>query len=374
MPNPVKILHIVGKMDQGGIECLLMNLYRDIDKNKVQFDFLVHSKDTGFFDDEIEALGGKIFNVISPFSIKGLFLYRKQLSKIFQSHKEYNIVHSHMNTFSGIILKQAQNCNVKYRIAHSHTTIAASKLKTPLWKLSRLFGQKSITHRFTCSKDAAFWSFGKYADQAKLFKNAIDTDKYRFRPEYRQRYRDKLNLNNKFIIGHVGRFNEIKNHSFLIDVFSKYSLNNNHAMLLLIGDGPLMSEIQTKVKNMGLEKSVLFLGNRNDVDKLLNVMDVFVFPSINEGLGIVAVEAQTSGLPCIVSSALPTEVQLSNQLEFVHLENGADNWANHINKLQLNNLRKEAHHVVIEKGYDIKSNAKRLTQFYLNCYQTKVNG
>ncbi len=368
MKQPIRILHIVGVMDQGGIETLLMNLYRNIDRSVIQFDFLTHSRKKGFFDDEIVSLGGKIYSVINPFNAKGIFLYNGMLSDFFKKHSKYNIVHSHMNTFSGIILSISKKHGVKTRIAHSHTTIAASRIKIPLSKMSRFFGQNSITHYLACSRDAAKWSFGRYADKALIFKNSIDLEKYRFSNDTRKAYRDKLDLKDKFVIGHVGRFNEIKNHRFLIDIHAKLVKKKKDAVLLLVGDGPLLSNMRKKAHELGVADSIIFLGNRDDVEKLLCAMDLFVFPSTNEGLGIVAIEAQTSGLNCLVSDALPSEVKVTELLEYIHLDKGVDYWSSRIQKYQIQEERNKAYLKVKKQGYDIKENAEWLKDFYVKLF------
>ncbi|MEA3323455.1 MAG: glycosyltransferase, partial [Patescibacteria group bacterium] len=250
--QPIRILHIVGIMDQGGIETLLMNLYRNIDRSVIQFDFLTHSTQKGFFDDEIMSLGGKIYSVVNPFSITGALKYQKALSDFFTEHPEYTIVHSHMNTFSGIILNIAKKSGVKKRIAHSHATDIENPIKRQIGHISKILGQNSITHFFACSKAAAKWSFGKQVAKTMIFKNAIDLSQYRFSNKIRSEYRKQLNLEDKYVIGHVGRFTEIKNHSFLIDIFSKLHATRNNTTLLLIGDGPLLKDIKHKVKELGL--------------------------------------------------------------------------------------------------------------------------
>lgn len=367
MNQPIRILHIVGVMDQGGIETLLMNLYRNIDRSLIQFDFLTHSTKKGYFDDEIKSLGGNIYSVVNPFSLKGLFLYKKILSDFFTQHAEYTIVHSHMNTFSGIILSIAKKSGVKTRIAHSHTTIAASNIKTPLWKFSRLFGHHAITQYFACSSDATKWSFGRHADKAVIFKNAIDLEKYRFSNDTRETYRNKFDLTEKYVVGHVGRFNQIKNHDFLIDVFRHLLKKRQESLLLLVGDGPLLGEMQKKVHKFGIEDSVIFLGNRDDVEKLLCAMDIFVFPSTNEGLGIVAIEAQALGLPCFVSDALPSEVKVTELLTYEPLENGSEYWASRIQECRIQKDRDKAYLEVKKHGYDIVESAKNLKGFYISC-------
>ncbi len=367
MKQPIRILHIVSIMDPAGIETLLMSIYRNIDRSLIQFDFLTHSTQKGFFDDEIISLGGRIYSVVNPFSVKGIVQYQKELSTFFKAHSEYSIVHSHMNSYSGMILKVAKKHGLKVRIAHSHTSYHSSFIKRQLVYISRILGKNTNTHFFACSKDAAKWSFGKDADHAIIFNNAIDTSRFKFSSQIRLEYRKQLDLKNKYVIGNIGRFVEKKNHSFLIETFHKVHSIKNNAVLLLMGDGPLLKNMQQKVKELGLDDSVFFLGNRDDIENLLCAMDIFVFPSIHEGLGIVAIEAQASGLNCLVSDAVPKEVNITPLLEYAALEKGTDYWASQILDCQISKNRDDAYIEVKKQGYDIKENTEWLKKFYFNC-------
>ncbi len=220
MQAPLRVLHIVGIMDQGGIETFLMNLYRHIDRSVIQFDFLTHGSKKGFFDDEINSLGGRIYSVVNPFSLKGMFHYRKELLHFFREHPEYTIVHSHMNTFSGIILSIAKQADIPVRIAHSHASGISNPVRLPMGMAAREFGKSSITHFFACSKDAAKWNFRKNADNTTIFKNSICLEKYRFSKAARSAYRKQLGIENKYFLGHIGRFTKLKKHTFLIDIYS----------------------------------------------------------------------------------------------------------------------------------------------------------
>ena len=367
MKQPIiRVLHIVGIMNQGGIETLLMNLYRNIDRSIVQFDFLVHSNNEGYFNKEIISLGGKIYSIINPFSLKGMFQYNKELSSFFKKHTEYTIVHSHMNTFSGIILSVAKNAGVNIRIAHSHATGISNPIRRPMGIIAKHFGEDAITNSFACSRDAAKWNFNKTSEKTYIFKNTIDIEKYRFSKKTRMLYRNKLGLKNKHVVGHIGRFDKIKNHSFLIDIHAKLIKKQENTVLLLIGEGPLLTYIQKKVHDLNIDNSVIFLGNRNDVEKLLCAMDLFILPSINEGLGIVAIEAQTSGLPCFVSDALPPETKVSSLLNYLPLSKGTDYWASYIQEKITSRNRDNAYIEVKKQDYDIKKSAEWLKNFYIS--------
>ena len=361
-------------MDPAGIETLLMSIYRNIDRLLIQFDFLTHSTQKGFFDDEIISLGGKIYSVVNPFSIKGIVQYQKKLSTFFKEHSEYSIVHSHMNSYSGMILKVAKKYGLKVRIAHSHTSYHSSFIKRQLVYISKILGKNTNTHSFACSKDAAKWSFGKEADHAIIFNNAIDTSRFKFSSKIRSEYRKQLNLEDKYIIGNIGRFVEKKNHGFLIDTFQKVHATKDNAVLLLMGDGPLLKEMQEKVKELELDDSVLFLGNRDDIEHLLCTMDIFVFPSIHEGLGIVAIEAQASGLNCLVSNTVPQEVKITPLLNYIPLEKGTDYWASQILNCPIYTNRDDAYLEVKKQGYDIKENTEWLKKFYFKCIIIRGRG
>lgn len=374
----IRVLHIVGIMNMGGLENFIMSVYRKIDREKIQFDFLVTREEEGIFDDEIRALGGKIYN-IPHMSKVGYFKYQKILFKFFKQHPEYSIVHVHRDALCSIYLKQAKKAGVKIRIAHSHTIQLAQHRSIKdmivliIKKYAMFFTKFAATEYFACSKDAGRWLFGKNPDKkVKVIKNGIDTKKYIYSQAIRDKVRKELDIDeNTFIIGHVGRFNSEKNHEFLIDLASQLKKDKLDFKLLLVGEGELLLKIKNKAKSLNLEKEVVFLGIRNDVNKLMMAFDVFVFPSQFEGLGIVMIEAQTTGLNCIASEGVPVEADMNLGLVNYFSVDSIMSWKNKIKELinkkdeiRINRFSNQS--LIIEKGYDIETTSKYLQDFYLN--------
>lgn len=366
----VRVLHIVTYMGRGGLETMLMNYYRHIDRSKVQFDFLVHRDFEADYDKEIQSLGGRIFHVsrLVPWSKS----YRTELKKFFREHPEYKIVHVHQDCLSSVALQCAQECGIPIRIAHSHNSNQDKNLK---YLIKRYYMKKIpnyATGLFACSKLAGDWMFG--GESFHILNNAIDTDKYRYSPVIADKLRQEFHLENCVIIGHVGRFNPQKNHSFLIDIFSECVKRNLNTKLLLVGDGEDRQKIQDKVRNLGIQDKVIFTGIRSDVNELLQAMDVFVFPSLYEGLGISVVEAQAAGLPCIISDSVPNECIVTEGLvSKKKLKDSPVEWAHHIIE-QADMPRKDHIDEVKMAGYDIVSAAGKLETFYLEKYEKITKG
>ena len=332
MSNIVRIAQIIGRNAKGGVESVVFNYYNFIDKSKFQFDLIIHSDSPYEIPDDIVQLGCKVYKV-PPY--KYLFSYIKALKHIFQTGN-YEIVHSHMSTISVFTLFAAKMANIPVRIAHSHVTAGKGKgefLRNIFKYILRLFSKLFPTHLFACSEYAGRWMFGNKAfEEGKItiINNAIDYKKFIYNKKIREKIRNSLNLKDEFVVGSVGRFMPQKNHDFLIDIFYDVFKKNNKSALLLIGDGELRTHIEGKVKRLNLQDNVFFLGVRDDVNELFQAMDVFVLPSLYEGLGMVAVEAQVSGLPTIVSNRLPNEVKLLNLIEFLDLNEKSEKWAESI--------------------------------------------
>ena len=376
--QPVRILHVVSVMNPGGIETLLINVHRKIDRSKIQFDFLVQREQVGLYEPEILALGGRIYRV-SYLTKVGPWKYMRLLEMFFKSHPEYQIVHSHMNTVSGLILQAAEKAGVPVRIAHSHTVNPQSGLAETLFK--NYYCRPKIphfaTHFFACSQDAGRWLFGEKlaATRLEIVRNGIDTDRFGYNEQTRLEMRKQLGLkNDAFVVGHVGRFHPVKNHAFLLDIFFELHKQKPEATLLLVGDGETKPEIERNVQKMELTGAIRFLGIRNDVDKLLQAMDVFVFPSLYEGLPMVLVEAQAAGLPCIISDVIPLEVDINNTLiTRLSLSQKASQWATAV----LNafpHVRQGMSAEIIHKGYDIQQTSDELQAFYLDQMAQMVMG
>lgn len=361
--QPIRVAHIVGKMVGGGVEAFIMNYYRNIDRTKVQFDFIIDSDSKVVPREEIEKLGGRIIE-IPPY--QKIFSYIKELKKVLKENK-YRIVHSHLNALSVFPLFTAYLAKVPVRIAHSHSTTNKKEWKKNIVKsILKPFSKVFATDYFACSEHAARWLFGSKTfeqGKVKIIHNAIDVDKFKYNEETRNKVRKELQIENKFVLGHVGRFVKQKNHDFLIDVFNEVYKENNNSVLLLVGDGPLEEQIKQKVKKLNLEDAVYFLGIREDVNELMQAMDVFVFPSLYEGLGIVLIEAQASGLKCISSTEVPTEVKETDLIKFIDL--GAENitnWRDYI--LKENERIKSSNEIIKKANYDIHTENRRLLKEY----------
>ena len=361
--EPIRIAHVVGKMVGGGLESFLMTFYKEIDKEKIQFDFIVDSDSSFIPEEEILNNGGNIIKV-SPY--QNIFSYIRDIRGVLKKGK-YKIVHSHMNSLSVFPLYAAWREKVPVRIAHSHSTTNRKEWKKNLLKcILKPFSKIFATHFFACSEHAGKWLFGKriYKNgKINIVRNAIDTEKFKYDITIRDRIRKELDVEDKYVVGHVGRFVQQKNQTFLIDIFSKVHEKKSNAILLLIGQGPLENEIRKKVDAMGLSKYVRFLGQINNVNEIMQAMDCFVFPSLYEGLGIVAVEAQCSGLKCICSLEVPEETKISKLFEYCDF-NDIDRWIKCI--LDNNSIREDQSFLLKNVGYEITDEVKRIEDFYMN--------
>ena len=366
----IRVLHATPQMQREGIQSFLMNLYRNIEREKVQFDFLVHSKHKGAFDVEIEKMGGRIYRV-HHMSSPHFLHYNRDVAQVLKAHP-YKIIHSHINLLSSFTLKVAMKHGVPVRIAHSHSSsILDSGLKRFIKLYSRKQMPKYVTHCFACSKDAAIWQFGKdLYDSGKisLIPNGIDIAKNLFTAEKRQTIRNKFNIDaNAFVAGHVGGFRKVKNHSFLAKVFTEIKKIKPNSKLLLVGSGELEEEVRSELGSLGVFDDVIFAGSVDNVSDYYSAMDAFVFPSVYEGLGIVLIEAQSSGLPCFVSDTVPNEANLSNHYYPLSLDKSPKEWASFI--LDHSPCKERICSPDVYK-YDIKTIANNMQEFYLNVFSS----
>ena len=362
--TPIRVLQVVTHMERGGLESTLMNYYRHIDRERVQFDFLVHRQERAAFDDEIESLGGKLYRLprLVPWS-EG---YLAALNHFFDEHPEYKIVHVHQDCLSSVILRAAAQHNIPVRIAHSHNANQDKNLKYPIKLWYKRSIPKYTTNLFAGGKDAGAWMFGGAPYQ--IINNAIDATAYSFNPKKRIEMRHQLGLADKLIIGHVGRFNPQKNHPFLLDIFAALLRKEPNAVLLLVGGGEDMLKIQAKAHALGIAEHVRFLGVRSDVADLMQAMDVFVFPSLYEGLGIVLIEAQAAGLPCVVSDTIPREAYLTDLVTAEKLSSSVEAWAEKIlAKRAIPRIDRRAE--IAAHDFDITTEAVKLQEFYINAYE-----
>lgn len=360
--EPIRVLQIVTYMGRGGLETMLMNYYRHIDRTKVQFDFLVHRDFKADYDDEIQLLGGRIYHL--PRLIPWSPFYRRKLKKFFKGHPEYKIVHVHQDCLSSVALQCAEECGVPVRIAHSHSSSAVKDLKYPVKMLYMRKIPFYATVLLACEKQAGDWMFKGAA--YSVVRNAVDIKDYQYSREVAQKVRKELGVDGHLTIGHVGNFTPAKNHIFLLEIFLEILKYEPSAHLLLIGGGDGGEAIEKKVSDMGIKEQVIFTGTRSDVNRLMQAMDVFVFPSLYEGLPVTMIEAQASGLHCVISDKVPKECIVTKGLvTAMNLSDPAADWAKHI--LLQAVLPREAHTCEIKKsGYDITVEAQKLEKFYLD--------
>ena len=364
--DKLRILHVVTYMGLGGLETMIMNYYRKLDREKIQFDFLVHRNEKAYYDEEIENSGGRIYHLprLNPFSK----YYKDSLKSFFKSHPEYKIVHVHQDCLSGVILKVAKECGVSVRIAHSHISSQTKNLKYIIKLFYKKYIPKYATHLLACGQKAGEWMFS--GTKFDVLSNAIDASKYTFSHKKRNEMREKLHIdNNKFVIGHVANFSDAKNHSFLLDVFLKI-IQKHDALLLLVGDGSLRLETEKKAQALGVSEKVVFLGRRNDVYDIMQAMDVFVLPSKYEGFPVSVVEAQSSGLTCLISDKVPIDCKITDLVEQIPLDSSPEHWANKIIETR-HYKRKNTLELIKANGFDVEENAKKLTDFYLSVSERK---
>ena len=366
MKNVRRILVVIGKMDRGGAETIIMNLYRNIDRQKIQFDFAVHTNEKADYDDEIVAMGGRIFR-FPEYKILNSLSYRKAWKEFFKNHQgEFCAVHGHIGSCAAIYLREAKKQSI-FTIAHSHSCM--NGISGLLFK-ALCFPQRFIADYFIgCSDEAGVDRFGKrVVKNSKIYKtlnNGINAKEYQYNPEIRAKYRADFGLEDRFVVGHVGRFTYAKNHKFLIKVFKEIKKIRDDAVLVLAGRGELEDQIKEQVREEGLENHVIFAGVRDDIPELLQMYDVFVFPSIFEGLGIVLVEAQATGLSCVLSSAVPSLACVTPLCKKLSLKESPSKWANEVIEICKNSGRENNYEVIKNSGFDIVSVAKELESFYL---------
>ena len=360
----IRILQCVNNMHRAGLETVLMNYYRNIDRSKVQFDFLVHRQEEADYDQEILAMGGRIYHAprLYPQNYPAYFAFMKEF---FRDHPEYRIVHSHIDAMSYLPLLAAKQAGVPVRIAHSHSTSIDRDLKYPLKQFFRFRLGSAATHFFSCGEMA-----GKFLFRGQPFRfvpNAVEADRFCYSESVRQVKRRELGLSDELVLGHAGRLTEVKNHEFLLKSFACLLKRRPDAVLLLAGAGEKEESLRALARELGIENSVRFLGSRGDMAELYQAMDVFVMPSLYEGVPVVGIEAQLAGLPCLFSDRVPTEVCFTDQCRFIPLESGEAGWVEEI--LSASRMPR----ATPESGYR-KYNARDAAAELAQCYETLWEG
>lgn len=336
-----------------------MSVYRRIDRDKIQFDFLVHNLENDAYREEIEGLGGRIF-ILDRLNFKNPLKYKRDLDNILEKHKEFSILHCHFRGTEAIILKEAKKHDL-ITISHNHGPQKYSKVKS----LIRSFLKKDVLKysdlRLSCSDKIGrdFYGKGSYIK----INNGIDTEKYKFDEDIRRKIRRDLSLSDKYVLINVGSLSDIKNQAFLIRLMPDLLKKNPDTSLLLVGDGPIKNELENLCKDLKVKDQVIFLGNSDRVNELLMAADIFLFPSKREGLGISAIEAQASGLVSLLSTNVPREAGISERARFIALDK--DKWTYEILYYR-GSIRKNVIEDIRRKGYDIETSVKKLSNIYLH--------
>ena len=371
--EPIRILHVLGIMNVGGAESRIMDLYRNIDRAKVQFDFLVHSTEEGYFDKEIKELGGNIF-CVPRFKVYNYGTYKKVLKIFFAEHHEFKAVHGHMTSTASIYLPIAKQAGIPVSIAHARSAGVDKGLKGTITKWIRAPLMHRADYLFACSKEAAIAVYGEAAvakGKVKIIPNAIDATKYVYDVKMRDKMREELGIPNKYVIGHVGRFHYAKNHEFLLQIFHALVRLIPNAVLVLIGEGELMEDVKEQAKELGILDKIIFTGRRMNISDYYQAMDYVVFPSRYEGLPGTVVEAQAAGLKCLVSDAVTPEVRILPLVKFYSLNKSPIEWAEQV-MLSKNYKREDTLEAVKEAGFDVTRQVLDYQKFYLEeCRNTK---
>ena len=360
MSQPIRVAQVLADMTGYGVERYVMNYYRYLDRDQVQFDFIAHESSTVIPREEIEQLGGRVF-LVPSYHHPGQYI--AALETLFREN-QYPIVHAQIGTMALFPLLAAKRAGVPVRIVHNHATASLGEGKRSLLKYAlRPFAKVYATHYAACSRHAAAWLFGQKAarqGQVEIFDPVSELDDYRYDETVQAQVRQELGLEGRFVVGHVGRFCRQKNHMFLVDIFQAIHRRRPEALLLLVGDGETRPAVEEKLARLGLGDDVRFLGHRNDAGRLYQAMDVFLLPSLYEGLPVVAVEAQAAGLKTVVSTAVTEEAKVRQDMAFLPLSAGAERWAEE--SLTADTLHRS------QQGdfspFDVTVQAKHLEQFY----------
>jgi glycosyltransferase involved in cell wall biosynthesis len=364
----IRVLQIVDHMGLGGIQAFIMNVYRNIDREKFQFDFLVHKNEGNTFAEEIELLGGVIHYV--PARNQGILKNRRVLDAFFKMHPEYKVVHQHESSLSYIEpLIAAKNNNVPIRIIHSHSTRMGNSL---IHKILHILNSRRInrvaTHYLACGELAGKWMYGKskVRDKFTVIINGIKLKDFEYNESIRNSVRSELKLVTEPTYCHIGRFDWVKNHTFLIDIFNEIVKLQPSSKLLLVGQGVLMDDTQKKVKSLGLEERVLFLGLRSDIDRIVQAVDAIILPSFYEGFPVTAIEAQAAGVSFFMSDTVSKEAMIKSNSYALSLNNTAKEWADFIvPRVE----RLPDNKIMYDRGFDIQSTVNDLCKIYNRNYE-----
>ena len=364
--QPIRILHYIGSLNIGGSQTMIMGIYRNMDRSKIQFDFVIDRKNETFFKDEIESLGGKVYIFDEYFKGYNYFSFAKQWKEFFRAHPEYKIIHCHVRSVASIVLKIAKRNGLK-TICHSHSTSNGYGMKSVAKKMLQRRISEYCDHYLACSKESAEWLYGKeISKKCLIINNAIDVSKYKYNAKVRKKVRIELGLDDKILIGQVGRMEAVKNHVFSLKLLRELLKSNKSYHLLIVGSGTQKDNIIKRAKEIGVYNNITILESRNDVNELMQAMDVFVMPSLYEGLPLALIEAQAASLPCMISDTIKDGILIDKTVAKLKLDS-LEKWVRRVEGLVVNgNEREDVSAIIVKSGFDIKKNAKKLSDFYLD--------
>ncbi len=362
---------MLGGLGLGGAQSLVLSLYKKIDRSQVYFDIVSFENERSGIYNDITNLGSLVFEC-PRFDGANLITFVRWWTAFFEEHQgEYDILHGHLRGCAFIYLPLAKKYGLR-TIIHSHSTSNGFGLKAFIKGMTQFPIRYQAEFLLACSKEAGEWLYGKKVwenDKFLIVPNAIDTEKFSYRPDIREKVRKEFHLEGMIVIGNIGRFTQAKNQSFLLDILYEMASEDNRIRLLLVGDGDTLKRLKKKAVRLGIAEKVVFAGSRKDSERMYQAMDVFVLPSLWEGLGIVVIEAQASGLPCLVSENVPKSVDIGADLVVsLPLQEGAKCWAYKLQKLILDgesSVRKSMADEVMAAGYDISTTARKMQQFYI---------
>lgn len=366
MKEPIRVLHVLGNTQLGGAESRIMDLYRHLDRTRVQFDFLVHTEQEGYFEEEIKRLGGRIYRV-PRFRLYNYFSYRRAHRRFFAQHHDFCAVQGHITSSAAVYLPVAKAAGVPVTIAHARSAGVDRGLKGKLTRLMRRNLSQKADYLFTCSELAGISVFGKKAveeGRTIFIPNAIDCSAFAYKEEVRQRLRKELGLSGKYVIGHVGRFHYAKNHEYLLRIFAALCKKGTRDYaLILLGEGGGMEAAKRLAEELGIAARVHFLGNHGNVYDYYQAMDYFVYPSRFEGLPGTMVEAQTAGLRCLMSDAICNEVAVTELVHTMSIEADPAEWADYVERTA--DYDRFSHvEQMRDAGFDVRAQAEKMTAFY----------
>ena len=365
--KPIRIAQVIGKLNAAGVESVMNNYYRNLDHSKIQFDFIIDADSNCKPPKELIEMGAKYY-VIPPY--QKLPAHIKALVKLFRKN-HYPIVHSGMNTLAVFSLFAAWLAKVPVRINHNHSTADKGEGKRIILKYAlKPFAKIFATDYFACSEFAGRWLFGNRTynkGKVLVLNNAIDLDRFSFDPKKRAEIRSDYNIApDSLVVGHVGRFMPQKNHAFLLKIFCQLLKKRPDSVLMLVGDGELRKDIQAEVKRLNISDKVIFIDPTTNVSDYYMAMDVFCFPSIFEGLGLVAIEAQAAGLPVIASKAVPDEADITDEIVHLSLDNSCKKWADAIIRFSQTDRNRQLD--LENSKFNIKKESAKLERFYLHAF------